>query len=526
MEEQKTAHARYEALKEHREEYLRRARDCSLLTLPAIFPPDGHTASSILYTPFQAVGADGVNSLASKLLLALLPPGSSFFKLSLDDFVIEKLMQAVGGGQAGEDARGEFEAALGKVERAVVNRLEQTGARTTLFEALKQLIIGGNTLLHIQPDSRMRAFKLDSYVVKRDPSGEVLEILTKECVAKTALRGEVLALANTESDESEAEEDKQDKDSPAATVDIYTWIRLVDGMWRVHQELKNKVIPRTQGTYPQDKSAYIPLRFCRIDGEDYGRGRVEEYLGDFASLESLSQTLVEGSAIAAKHVFLVNEAGVTSKKAVTEARNGELVDGDVRDIGVLRVEKANDLALAYQTSQTIEERIQKAFMIAQQRDAERVTAEEVRAVVQELEQTLGGIYAIMAQELQLPLVNRVMFQMQRKNELPRLPKEAVRPAIVTGLEALGRSSDLAKLEAFVRGLGAEFGPEAVAEYINIGAYAKRKATALQIDLEGLLRSEEEVQQKRQQQEQQAMLQALGPSVLKGGEGGPSEQPPQ
>lgn len=515
MEEQKTAKARYESMVEARDEYLRRARDCALLTIPAIFPPQGHTASSPLYTPFQSVGGDGVNSLASKLLLALLPPGSSFFKLTLDDFVVEKLMAVAGGGQAGEDARGEFEAALGKVERAVVNRLEQTGARTTLFEALKQLIVGGNTLIQVLDDGRARTHRLDHYVVKRDPAGNVLEIIIWEQVAKSALQGAARELADMKIEGEEDAPNKEGYKSDLADVDIYTWVKLDGSMWRVHQEIKGKMVPGSAGSYPKEKSAFIPLRFCRIDGEDYGRGRVEEYLGDFSSLESLSQSLVEGAAIAAKHVFLMNEAGTTSKKAVTEARNGEVIDGDIRDVGVLRVDKANDLAIAANTMNTVEERLQKAFMIAQQRDAERVTAEEVRAVVQELEQTLGGVYAIMAQELQLPLVMRVMHQMQRKGQLPKLPQEAVKPAIVTGLEALGRSSDLAKLEAFVRGVGAEIGQEAVAEYINVGAYLKRKATALQIDLEGLLRSEDEVQAQRAQLQQQAMVQKLGPEVIKG-----------
>ena len=42
-----------------------------------------------------------------------------------------------------------------------------------------------------------------------------------------------------------------------------------------------------------------------VDGESYGRGRVEEFIGDLKSLEALSQALVEGSAAAAKVVFTV-----------------------------------------------------------------------------------------------------------------------------------------------------------------------------------------------------------------------------
>ena len=38
------------------------------------------------------------------------------------------------------------------------------------------------------------------------------------------------------------------------------------------------------------------------------------------------------------------------------------------------------------------------------RDSERTTAEEVRMTTQELQDSLGGIYGILSQEFQLPLL--------------------------------------------------------------------------------------------------------------------------
>ncbi|MBX9279900.1 portal protein, partial [Klebsiella pneumoniae] len=77
---------------------------------------------------------------------------------------------------------------------------------------------------------------------------------------------------------------------------------------------------------------------------------------------------------------------------------------------------------------------------------ERVTAEEIRYVASELEDTLGGVYSILSQELQLPLVRVLLKQLQATQQIPELPKEAVEPTISTGLEAIGRGQDLDKLE--------------------------------------------------------------------------------
>lgn len=515
-----TCKARYERLQAEREPYLRRAREAAALTIPYVMPPKGSTGSTDLPTPWSGAGAEGVNSLSSKLLLAMLPPGGSFFRLQLGPKERDEITSSMGE-KAGE-MLGEIEATLGRIERTVLDRLEAVGARIATFDAMKHLIVCGNVLVQILRDSTLRLHYLDNYVVKRDPAGNVLDIIVREAVAKEALPPHVQALL-------EDEEPDTDEEADAVSVDLYTRIYREDRMYRVYQEVRGRRIPESDGTYPLDKSPWVPLRYVAIAGEDYGRGRVEEYLGDFTSLESLSQSITEGTAMAAKVIFLMNEAGVTQKRAVAEAANGEFVDGDVRDIGVLKLDKLADFSIAAQKVLALEERINKAFLVHQQRQAERVTAEEVRAVIAELEKALGGVYAVLSQEFQLPVVRRVLHQMQRSGDIPPLPEKIVEPKIITGLDALGRGADFEKLRIFVAGTAAEFGPEAVSEYINVGEYMKRKATALQVDLTGILRSEEEVQQARAERMQVEMINKLGPSVLRsnpGEQGAPSEQPGQ
>ena len=78
------------------------------------------------------------------------------------------------------------------------------------------------------------------------------------------------------------------------------------------------------GRYPLDKLAYIPLRFNRIDGSNYGRSFVEEYLGDLQSLEYLTKAVVEGSAAASKVLFLVSPNSTTRARKLAESVLTEL----------------------------------------------------------------------------------------------------------------------------------------------------------------------------------------------------------
>lgn len=505
-----SAQGRYSALLSERDPFLRRAEEAAKLTIPSLLPPEGHNGTAKLPQPYQSVSARGVNSLAAKVLLALFPPGSSFFRLSLDDKVLEDLAVAMDGDeQAVQEGRAALEAGLGKMERAVLTRLEQVGARAPLHDCIRHLLVCGNVLLQILDRGKVRCHYLNQYVVKRDPEGTASEIVLKELFSRATLPASVLEIVER------AEQESEDK-SVANTIEVYTQIRLADNKWYAHQEVMGIKIPGTEGEYPKDKCPWIPLRFSRIEGESYGRGMVEEYIGDVRSLEALSQSIVEFAGIAATIRFLVNPAGVTKADRLARARNGAFVPGDPKDVTALGLEKFADFRVVKETADNIEKRLAECFLLgsAAVRDAERVTAEEIRLIASELEQALGGFYSVLAQELQLPMVARLLHIMTEDGTLPKLPEKAVTPSIVTGLEALGRGGDLQKLDTLLAGVEQLFGAEALAERINVGDYIIRRATALGLDIKGLVRSDEEVAQGRQQASAQELLGKLGPTMMK------------
>lgn len=491
-----TVKGRYSQLERLRDPYLRRGRDASKLTIPALLPPDGHNGSSDLKTPYQSLGARGVNNLASKLLLALLPPNSPFFRLSIDDFTLEKLTQQKG-------MRAEVEKALGSIERSVMNEIESTNIRVTVFETLKHLITTGNGLLYLPPTGGSRFFRLDRYVTQRDPSGNVLEIITREVLSPLALDPSIREACKC-----------SDKESLEKTVELYTYIKRAQTAWEVRQEINDTTVPGSEGTYPLLKSPWIPLRFIAVEGEDYGRGYVEEYIGDLKSLEVLSKAIVQGAAAAAKVLFLVKPNGTTKQKVLAESESGDIREGNAEDVSVLQLEKFNDFRVALDTIRDLTERLSYAFMLnsAIQRNGERVTAEEIRFMAGELEDALGGVYSTMSQEFQLPLVRRLLHQMERQQRLPSLPDGVVKPTIVTGLEALGRGHDLSKLNTFLAQLQ-PLGPETLMQFMNIGDYISRVGTSLGIDMEGLIKSPEQVAQEQQQQMMMQMAQQAGPGML-------------
>ena len=81
------------------------------------------------------------------------------------------------------------------------------------------------------------------------------------------------------------------------------------------------------------------------------------------SLEALSQALVEGSAAAAKVVFLVSPSSTTKPQSLAQAGNGAIIQGRPDDVQVVQVGKTADFRTAYEMAGGLEKRIADAFMV-------------------------------------------------------------------------------------------------------------------------------------------------------------------
>lgn len=433
-------------------------------------------------------------TLAAKLMLSLLPPQTTFFKLQVRD---DKL-----GTELPAQVRSELDLSFAKMERMVMDSIAASSDRVTVHQALKHLVVGGNALIFMGKEG-LKHYPLNRYVVERDGNGQVIEIVTKELINR-----KLLPTAITESlDRSPNPSMNNTSTLNGDDVEVYTHVKLDNNRWIWHQEVFDKRIPGTESKAPKEASPWLVLRFNSVDGENYGRGRVEEFLGDLRSLNALAQALTEGSAAAAKVVFVVSPSSTTKPQTLAQAGNGAIVQGRPEDIGVIQVGKTADFSTAANMIATLERRISDAFLVLTVRQSERTTAEEVRLTQLELESSLGGLFSLLTSEFLIPYLNRKLLVLQRSGELPRIPKEIVRPTIVAGINALGRGQDRESLTTFIGTIAQTLGPEMLMKFINPDEAIKRLAAAQGIDVLNLVKSVEQQQQEQSAQvkQQAAML---------------------
>tara|TARA_B100000427_G_scaffold328102_1_gene340400 strand:- start:1514 stop:3109 length:1596 start_codon:yes stop_codon:yes gene_type:complete len=486
------ARERYSKLATDRSQFLETAVECSELTLPYLVIDDltQRGGKQNLRQPWQSVGAKAVVTLAAKLMLAILPPQTSFFKLQVRD---DKL-----GEELDPTMRSELDLSFSKMERNIMDYIAASNDRVVVHQALKHLIVSGNALIFMGKDG-LKHFPLQRYVVNRDGNGNIIEIVTKELISRKVLGLELpIPVPNSPGDDGHKTGSEDDD------VEVYTCVKLDErsGRWVWHQEAEDIILPNSRSTAPKSASPWLVLRFNTVDGEDYGRGRVEEFLGDLRSLNGLSQALVEGASVASKVIFLVSPSATTKPQTLSKAGNGAIIQGRPEDVGVVQVGKTADFATAAQLAQQIEKRILEAFLVMNVRDAERVTAEEVRMTQLELEQSLGGLFSLLTVEFLIPYLNRILLVLQRNNEIPKLPKDLVRPKIVAGVNALGRGQDRESLTQFITTITQTLGPEALLKFIDPSEAIKRLAAAQGIDVLNLVNTPEQLQQNLQEQQMQ------------------------
>lgn len=514
----KTAQSLWTELEPTRSMFLRRAIDCSSLTIPTLIPDNSMTwgsspapGSATLPSLHQGTGARGVNELAAKLLLSLMPPGQPFFKLEVEEGKIRRYL-ADNPTQDETNVISKLQEVMSLNERVLLSRLNTVGARFMLYEHLKHLMVGGNGSLYLSK-SRLRFFPLRQFVCRRDAEGHEIMLIIREVLSSDQV--EMLTGLDVSPEDSERD------------LDLYTYVEWDrdEGNVKWHQEYDGEKIVGTDGFAPIESSPWIVNRWYPVAGEDYGRSLIEECIGDLNSLEQLTRAVTEGGLISAKTVFLVNPNGTTRAADIARARNGDTVPGNPSDVQALESNKSRDYATGLQLIQMIERRLSYVFLSAEsyQRNAERVTAEEIRMMAEELEKNLGGTYSILSETLMAPLIRCLM--RLYGNEMTSVLDDIVQPIITTGLEAIGRGNDKARLLSFMQAISQAIGPQGLAQYVNASELISRLASADGIDTKGLVKTPQQLEMEQNQANQLQLAHQLSQGAMSNVAATQPAQPP-
>tara|TARA_R100001594_G_scaffold112304_1_gene147146 strand:- start:437 stop:2065 length:1629 start_codon:yes stop_codon:yes gene_type:complete len=461
--------------------------------------------------PWNGIGMKGVQNLSSMLLTSLVPQTTVFVRLMLDEMeMADDERRMLEGGASPEEIaqrKTDLDLALARMERAILHSIDTTNDRLAIHEALQQLIVGGNALLYVAEEG-VKCFPLSKYIIKRDPMGNPLVVVVCEKIGIEALPEEARKLVDEQETDVAGIIEGDQNTKYKKNVEVYTKITWEKNKVYWYQEIKNQEIPGTKGSANKSESPWLPLRMYRTE-DSYSPSYVQATcIADLKTAEALTQAVTEGALVSAQIKHLVKPAGVANPKRLAESPNGAFVAGNPDDVTTISVNKGADMQIAQALLTTVEQRLSQSFMLYQPRQAERVTAEETRELNNMLERSLGSVYGILVTEMMQPFVARKLFLLTKKGKIQKLPNDFVKPIVSVGYSTIGRQADLEKTARFMQILQQTMGPESVATYVQPSELIKRLASAMGMDLNGLVKTEQQLAEEQEAAQKQAMMQQL------------------
>lgn len=477
-----------------------RSIDYARLTLPYICPPD-NSISSELQGPKDSIGAQGVNNLANKIVMTLYQPSQPFFRLTVSMDSTKELADAAeqGDTQAQEELA-MLDKQLAEKERQAMFELDYNRFRTEAITAVKHLLITGNALMYVPEKStkgKTQVYGIKDYVLSRDLSGTVIEFITRDQKSFYTFTKEV-------QDKIQASQNRIINPDENTKVDLFTWVTIGEDGRYTMQQWANDVLLDSTGAWPKSELPWIPLSWNLVRGENYGRGLVEDYAGAFNALDVLTESYVTIAAIASDIKFLVNPSSVTDPVELNNSPSGSYHAGAKDDVTTVQLDKLQDVQTIISAIQSYQQQIGRAFLLnsAVRRNAERVTAEEIRADINELDIAHGGVYSRFSEEWQLHLA----VLMLKRIGLNLGTRGQIVPQIITGLDSLSRAGDLDNLRLFISDLSMLDGvPQEVRAAIDPIRFSEFIGIRRGVDYSKFIKSPAQMQQDQQalmQQQQQ------------------------
>lgn len=480
---------------------LDRCRLCASLTLPWVLPPENMPKDGKVAENFQSVGSRGVVTLVGRIIAALFPPDQPWFQLELapdiehDPEASPEKIQAIKDKLFIREIIIQSALESTHLEMSTNIRERRSGFRSNKMTSLTQLIVTGDTLEHLTDELRLKVYRRDQYVTVRDSSGDILQHIICEKIDPLSLTDEQF----TKSKLIRSEVEK--KSACERMCDIFTNVEWDPQAkkWKIEQEVNGETI----ATATESISPFFCTAAYLSPGESYGRGFIEMNLGELRTMDELELRLLQFAEMASRLLLGIDKNSDVEDEDLTKptgslVRNLVVSAGQIQDVGFLRVDKISDFNVVYQTAERKRRDLGKAMLME---DAAAPTGESGRSpvawqtIVAQLQGALGGMYAPIADEQQIPLLRRVIHVLEKKNMIVSLG-DSVKVTLLTGLAALVKEAKFNKFLTFLNVIG-QMGEEAKAR-LDPAVITQVLARYNGMAEPGILKSDERMAEERQQ----------------------------
>lgn len=535
---------RYEVMRIDREERLRQARACAALTIPSLYPPEGHNPNDTLPMPYTSLGADAVRSLSTRCLNALFPAGSLFVRRDLAPLVVQNYRQQVVMQIAPQYPDDELETLeeraeplvaqwvtkrrmeLTAQEEVIRQEIETNGHRIGQQLVIEHVLLAGSAAYWLHKDKSLTCYGLDKFVCRMDSKCQPIEVIIQEYLTAEEVVEQLGVEFLRECDQELYKENKSllkgslvgGKVAPKGYV-LHTQQLRVDGYAVVRQEINGKHVEKADSKVPYKARPINVVPMYDTQGGNYSRSYVhDQYPGldecnvyAFAARKHARKSGINVTAVSP-------ESGVTPQE-IDEIQDDRAVAADPDKIKSLSLTGGQlDLKTLLQFYMEMGRKVQEAFLMdeaiqSQTAGRERVTAYEIDTSVKRLDARTGGLYVSLSQNWQVHYAERMIYLLEKEGALPYVKDGLTDLVLTTGLEAIQKAMEIEKIQAVLSGLSSH--PQGL-QIVDVFELSDRLGNALNYPVKGLIKTRQQFQDEQEQALQANMLDKATPNMVNAG----------
>lgn len=474
----------WEKMAEEKGDLIDRSRAYARWTVPAVMPAengskDEQDKGSVLS------GARLVNHLSNRVVDVMFPVSKPFFTVALTAEAKVSLEQKADPNDL-PTFLAELTASTANLEKVAMRNMNLTRYRPKAILAAKHLIITGNALLKRMPSGDRVLYPIDRYSCRRDIEGNEIEVILHDKKQFKTFPKDMQTLITTNLEKAVKPEDD--------VILLTHYVKQTDGRWEIRQEADGINIGTKEVLAEKDYDLLL-LYWSLNPGENYGRGLVEDNAAIFHALDVTTEAANEMMAIVCDIKFFVRTGSQLAMdiENLNKSPRGSYFPGNEGDIHVPDLGNRQNLETILGAIQKWEQDLAQIFLLSKVRDAERVTAEEIRLVANELESSFGGLYSLLALSWQQREADWIIAQTDIAGLLPGATG-LLDVVVTTGLESLSREGQLDNLRLAIGDLQMlQAVPEELRATINPLRFANFVFTNRSVDITQFLQTEEEMQ---------------------------------
>lgn len=506
----KTISKLFEKLSGQRSNWQHSWEMCAEYTLPYIYQTDEKRKAGLEPEDLllgDSIGATSLSSLVSQVGKVAFPENGAFFR-----YAVKK-----GDNELSALPNTQQQNVLRNLEESAMTGLYKLGLNAAGNLLLKHLLGLGTTVFRVPVSEKksesIEVFDLNNVVIKRRKNGQITDVIIREKEEYRFLDDNAKKALLT------SKRDYKDSD----TVDYYTHLkRRSDGKLEIVNAVDDFDIPSSKNFCTDVDCEYKVASLNLTKGSDYGAGVVLMYLPLIHKANVYADTNTDTAVAGSMVNWAVAPTAQITPEEFASREQGQPFGVKPDDIQAIVANVGQQLAITSEQYNMIRAELARTFLLPQaiQRDAERVTAEEIRMIAQRLEEVHSGLYSEIAELLQRPLAELGIQLIDDEELLPYV--DSIEVEVVTALEKKSRNRELDNVMAAL-------GDTTIFNSLNPEIVSRLKTDTIlstifnnrNNDANAMVKSEEELQAEQQAAaEAEANAQAQAQGGLGGAGGAP------